>query len=309
MIETVLSLQGVTLRYGKLTALDSVDLAIPPGAIYGFLGPNGAGKTTAIRCAMGLLTPQSGRVEIGGHDLKRNRRQALASVGAVIETPALFPNLTGRENLDVTRRLIGARPAQIDKALELVDMRDAAKRRVGHYSLGMKQRMGLARALLAEPRLLILDEPTNGLDPAGIRDMRALIRDLPTRTGATIFMSSHLLSEVEQIATHVGLLQHGRVLFDGSLDELSRQQTPRLIVEASPADTAAAVIAEAGFANAIREDDRFILADADALTPERAAALNAALHAAGCAVSELRLERADLETTFMTLTAQPEDAA
>ncbi|WP_297733389.1 ABC transporter ATP-binding protein [uncultured Maricaulis sp.] len=309
MTETVLSLQGVTLRYGKLTALDSVDLAIPPGAIYGFLGPNGAGKTTAIRCAMGLLTPQSGRVEIGGHDLKRNRRQALASVGAVIETPALFPNLTGRENLDVTRRLIGARPAQIDKALELVDMRDAAKRRVGHYSLGMKQRMGLARALLAEPRLLILDEPTNGLDPAGIRDMRALIRDLPTRTGATIFMSSHLLSEVEQIATHVGLLQHGRVLFDGSLDELSRQQTPRLIVEASPADTAAAVIAEAGFANAIREDDRFILADADALTPERAAALNAALHAAGCAVSELRLERADLETTFMTLTAQPEDAA
>jgi len=309
MTETVLSLQGVTLRYGKLTALDSVDLAIPPGAIYGFLGPNGAGKTTAIRCAMGLLTPQSGRVEIGGHDLKRNRRQALASVGAVIETPALFPNLTGRENLDVTRRLIGARPAQIDKALELVDMRDAAKRRVGHYSLGMKQRMGLARALLAEPRLLILDEPTNGLDPAGIRDMRALIRDLPTRTGATIFMSSHLLSEVEQIATHVGLLQHGRVLFDGSLDELSRQQTPRLIVEASPADTAAAVIAEAGFANAIREDDRFTLADADALTPERAAALNAALHAAGCAVSELRLERADLETTFMTLTAQPEDAA
>lgn len=309
MTETVLTLQGVTLRYGKLTALDGVDLAIPPGAIYGFLGPNGAGKTTAIRCAMGLLTPQSGQVAIGGHDLKRNRRKALASVGAVIETPALFPNLTGRENLDVTRRLIGARPAQIDRALELVDMRDAAKRRVGHYSLGMKQRMGLARALLAEPRLLILDEPTNGLDPAGIRDMRALIRDLPTRTGATIFMSSHLLSEVEQIATHVGLLQHGRVLFDGSLDDLSRQQTPRLIVEASPADNAAAVIAGAGFANAIREGDRFTLADADALTTERAAALNAALHAAGCAVSELRLERADLETTFMTLTAQPEDAA
>lgn len=309
MTETVLSLQGVTLRYGKLTALDSVDLAIPPGAIYGFLGPNGAGKTTAIRCAMGLLTPQSGRVEIGGHDLKRNRRQALASVGAVIETPALFPNLTGRENLDVTRRLIGARPAQIDKALELVDMRDAAKRRVGHYSLGMKQRMGLARALLAEPRLLILDEPTNGLDPAGIRDMRALIRDLPARTGATIFMSSHLLSEVEQIATHVGLLQYGRVLFDGSLDELSRQQTPRLIVEASPPEAAETVIAGAGFDNVIREGDRFTLADADALTPERAAALNAALHAAGCAVSELRLERADLETTFMTLTAQPEDAA
>ncbi len=309
MTEPVLSLQGVTLRYGKLTALESVDLAIPPGAIYGFLGPNGAGKTTAIRCAMGLLTPQSGRVSIGGHDLKRNRRQALASVGAVIETPALFPNLTGRENLDVTRRLIGARPAQIDKALELVDMRDAAKRRVGHYSLGMKQRMGLARALLAEPRLLILDEPTNGLDPAGIRDMRALIRDLPTRTGATIFMSSHLLSEVEQIATHVGLLQNGRVLFDGSLDELSRQQTPRLILDAAPADTAAAVIAAAGFDNAIREGDRFTLADTAALTPERAATLNAALHSAGCSVRELRLERADLETTFITLTAPPEAAA
>ncbi|WP_291845307.1 ABC transporter ATP-binding protein [Maricaulis sp.] len=309
MTETVLSFHQVTQRYGRLTALDGIDLAIPAGAIYGFLGPNGAGKTTAIRCAMGLLRPQSGRIRIGGHDLARSRRQALASVGAVIETPALFPNLTGRENLDVSRRLLGIAPALIDRALELVDMREAADRRVGQYSLGMKQRMGLARALLAEPKLLILDEPTNGLDPAGIRDMRALIRALPERTGATIFMSSHLLSEIEQLASHVGLLQKGRVLFDGTLEDLSRQQTPRLILTAGPPEQVAPVLHAAGFADPIREGDRFILTDPVAITPERAAALNAALHDAGCQVSELRLERADLETTFMTLTGHGEEAA
>ena len=297
------------MRYGRMTALNAVNLAIPAGAIYGFLGPNGAGKTTAIRCAMGLLTPRSGRVTINGHDLARARSKALASVGAVIETPALFPNLTGRENLDVTRRLLGLAPGLIDQALDLVDMRAAADRRVGHYSLGMKQRMGLARALLAEPRLLILDEPTNGLDPAGIRDMRALIRALPDRTGATIFMSSHLLSEIEQVATHVGLLKNGHVLFDGTMAALSDQQTPRLLVTASPADTAEATIGAAGFTDMIREQDRFTLADPVAITPDRAAALNAALHTAGCTVSELRLERADLETTFMTLTGSAEAAA
>jgi len=306
MTDTVLSLQGVTLRYGKLTALDAIDLAIPAGAIYGFLGPNGAGKTTAIRCAMGLLTPQAGRVLIDGHDLSRNRRKALASVGAVIETPALFPNLTGRENLDITRRMLGAAPGLIDRALELVDMRDAADRRVGQYSLGMKQRMGLARALLAEPRLLILDEPTNGLDPAGIRDMRALIRALPERTGATIFMSSHMLSEVEQLASHVSLLQQGCVIFDGTLDALSHQQAPRLLVTATPAENAHKVIMETGFSSIIRDKDRFILTDPETITAERAAALNAALHVAGCQVSSLTLDRADLETTFMTLTGHAE---
>ena len=297
------------MRYGRMTALNAVNLAIPAGAIYGFLGPNGAGKTTAIRCAMGLLTPRSGRVTINGHDLARARSKALASVGAVIETPALFPNLTGRENLDVTRRLLGLAPGLIDQALDLVDMRAAADRRVGHYSLGMKQRMGLARALLAEPRLLILDEPTNGLDPAGIRDMRALIRALPDRTGATIFMSCHLLPEIEQVATHVGLLKNGHVLFDGTMAALSDQQTPRLLVTASPADTAEATIGATGFTDMIREQDRFTLADPVAITPDRAAALNAALHTAGCTVSELRLERADLETTFMTLTGSAEAAA
>ncbi|WP_323763218.1 ABC transporter ATP-binding protein [Maricaulis sp.] len=306
MTDTVLSLQGVTLQYGKLTALAAVDLAIPAGAIYGFLGPNGAGKTTAIRCAMGLLTPQAGRVLIDGHDLSRHRRKALASVGAVIETPALFPNLTGRENLDITRRMLDAAPTLVDRALELVDMRDAADRRVGHYSLGMKQRMGLARALLAEPRLLILDEPTNGLDPAGIRDMRALIRALPERTGATIFMSSHLLSEVEQLASHVGLLQQGRVIFDGTLDALSEQQAPRLLVTATPADDAHRVMQAAGFSGIIRDTNRFTLTDPERVTPERAAALNAALHDAGCQISELTLDRADLETTFMTLTGHAE---
>lgn len=302
MTDTVLEFDSVSLRYGRLKALDQVSLAVPAGAIYGFLGPNGAGKTSAIRCAMGLIRPQGGRIRIGGADVFRQRRQALASVGAIIETPALFPNLTGRENLDITRRLLDAPKAGIDAALEIVDMTAHARRRVGQYSLGMRQRLGLARALLAKPKLLILDEPTNGLDPAGIRDMRELIRALPQRTGATIFMSSHLLSEVEHIASHVGLLQQGRVLFDGSLAELAARQQPRLVVRAGPGDTAETLLRAQPVELVSREDERFVLTGDSVTDTGFVAALSTALVEAGCAVSELRVERADLEATFLALT-------
>ncbi|WP_203294664.1 ABC transporter ATP-binding protein [Maricaulis parjimensis] len=313
MTETVLRFDDVTLRYGRLTALDQVSLNVPAGAIYGFLGPNGAGKTSAIRCAMGLIRPQSGQISIGGADVFRQRRRALASVGAIIETPALFPNLTGRENLEVTRQVLGTPRARMDEVLEIVDMAHEAHRRVGQYSLGMRQRIGLARALLTRPKLLILDEPTNGLDPAGIRDMRELIRDLPQRTGATIFMSSHLLSEVEHIASHVGLLQNGRVLFNGSLKELADQQQARLIVDAEPAEQAENVLDRFAPGAWVRDGARFTLTGDCPRTPQDIAALNAALVEAGCAVSALHLEEADLESTFLTLTrsaASPqEDAA
>ena len=302
MTQSVLQFDNVTLRYGRLTALDSVSLSVPKGAIYGFLGPNGAGKTSAIRCAMGLIRPRSGRISIGGSGVVRQRRRALASVGAIIENPALFPNLTGRENLEVTRQMLNTPKARLDEVLEIVDMTAQAHRRVGQYSLGMRQRIGLARALLTRPELLILDEPTNGLDPAGIRDMRELIRDLPERTGATIFMSSHLLSEVEHIATHVGLLQNGHVLFDGSLKALAEQQQARLIIEAGPAEQAAPVIEAFAAGQWVCDGERYTLTGQFPRAPQAIAALNTALVEAGCAVSALHLEEADLESTFLTLT-------
>jgi len=192
-------------------------MTVPRRAIYGFLGANGAGKTTTLRLVLGLTRPNSGTIRLFGHEMKRGH---LGAVGALIESPSPYPHLTGRENLDITRRLLGLGTGEIGRVLEIVDLVQAADRRVGGYSLGMKQRLGIARALLGDPRLLILDEPTNGLDPDGIRDMRALLLRLPDNGDVTLIVSSHLLSEVEQIATHVGLLHRGRLLLESPLDRL-----------------------------------------------------------------------------------------
>ena len=206
------------LRTGKAPpAVDGVSLTVPRRAIYGFLGANGAGKTTTLRLVLGLLRPDAGEIRLFG----RNSRQGCpGDIGALIETPSPYPHLTGRENLDITRRLLGLGAAEIGRVLEIVDLVHAANRRVGGYSLGMKQRLGIARALLGRPRLLILDEPTNGLDPDGICEMRALLRRLRESGDVTLIVSSHLLSEIEQIATHVGLLHRGRLLLESPLDRL-----------------------------------------------------------------------------------------
>ena len=183
-------------------------LSVPAGSIYGFLGPNGAGKTTTIRLLLGLLQPQAGEVALFGHDLRTQRAKALAQVGALVESPALYGHLTGRDNLEVTRRLLALPRPRIDTVLERVGLLNDGHRRVREYSLGMRQRLAIAQAMLSSPRLLVLDEPGNGLDPAGILDMRHLLRGLAAE-GITVFVSSHQLGEVEQVATHVGVLRAG----------------------------------------------------------------------------------------------------
>lgn len=205
-MEPAIRTQCLSRRFGLQQAVDGLKLTVPPGRIYGFLGPNGAGKTTTIRMLLGLLRPSAGQIWLFGQPLHADRCRLLRRVVALVEVPSLYEHLTGRENLDVARRLLGTARAQVDRVLALVRLTGDADRPVRTYSLGMKQRLGLALALLDEPDLLILDEPTNGLDPAGIHETRVLIRELPEQHGITVFLSSHLLGEVEQVADTVGIL-------------------------------------------------------------------------------------------------------
>src|SRR6476646_5976177 len=210
-MEWALETDRLTKDFGGKAAVCGVSLRVPERAIYGFLGANGAGKTTTMRLVLGLVRATSGTIDLFG---RRLGRDPMPRVGALIETPSLYPHLTGRENLDITRRLLGLPAAEIDRVLEIVELSAAGRQRVGAYSLGMKQRLAIARALLGHPKLLILDEPTNGLDPEGIVDMRNLIRRLPDADGATLIVSSHHLTEIERVATHVGLIHHGRLVME-----------------------------------------------------------------------------------------------
>jgi ABC-2 type transport system ATP-binding protein len=205
MIET----ENLTRRFGKRVAVSSVTMSVPEKAVYGFLGRNGAGKTTTLKILLGLLRPDEGAARIGGIDVAQDRISAAKKVGALLEAHGFYGNLTGEANLDLTRQLLGLPKGEIARVLDVVEMSEHGGRRVSDYSLGMRQRLGLARAMLGAPPVLILDEPTNGLDPDGIADMRAFLKTLPERTGATVLLSSHLLGEIEQIASHVGIIHEG----------------------------------------------------------------------------------------------------
>lgn len=300
---SALETEGLTKRFGRRTAVDALSLQVPSGCVYGFLGPNGAGKTTTMRLLLGLLRPQSGVVRLLGHDLRRARLAAMRSTGALIETPALYDHLNGRANLDITRSLLKLPRTEVGRVLALVDMESAADRRVGGYSLGMKQRLALGRALLGSPRLLLLDEPTNGLDPDGIVVMRALIRDLPERTGATVFMSSHLLSEVEQTATVAGLMSAGRLVLQDSVRALTAGRSLRFEVDdpargAQVLAAAGAELTDAGTDGALRVR---LAEGADARAV--AGRLNRLLVEAGLEVSAVTLEARSLEQVYRDATA------
>ncbi|HKV10813.1 MAG TPA: ABC transporter ATP-binding protein [Thermoanaerobaculia bacterium] len=296
----VIETSGLTRRFGKMKAVDRVDLAVPRGAVYGFLGANGAGKTTTIRLLLGLLRPDEGTISILGSPLSRRNQNILRRIGSLVENPSHYPHLTGRENLEVVRRLQGTDPRRIPAVLARMDLTADADRPVRQYSLGMRQRLGLAMALLGEPELLILDEPTNGLDPAGIQEMRELVRRLPAEDGITVFLSSHLLHEVEQIATRIGILRAGALLFQGTPAELRDRVQPAVTLEVDSPEKAARVLATDGWASApAAVPGRLRVAAEDGAA---AARINARLVAAGFAVSHLALERPSLEDIFLSLT-------
>lgn len=296
----VIQLAGVSRRFGDLAAVQDVSIAVPARSVYAFLGPNGAGKTTTIRLILGLLRADRGEIELFGKSARRYRTEALRRIGSMVEMPSLYPHLTGEENLQVKRRLLGLPQSEVSRVLKIVDLVSASSRLVRGYSLGMRQRLGLALAMLGQPELLILDEPTNGLDPAGIEEMRNLIRSLPESQGMTVFLSSHLLSEVEQVASHAAILRSGRVLFDGTIRELHAQQSNTLVIGVDRPDAAAAHLRQSGFR--VERNDSVLQLEGTSL--ENAAAINATLVQAGFAVHQLSMQRRSLEQIFLEMTTE-----
>jgi ABC-2 type transport system ATP-binding protein len=283
--------EKLTKRYGEVVAVQDLDLTVRAGEVYGFLGPNGAGKTTTLRMLLGLIRPSSGRVLLHGQP-----PGDLSGVGAMIEGPAFYPYLSGRDNLRVLARYAGVDDRRIDVVLDLVDLGGRAKQMFGTYSLGMKQRLGVAAALLKDPQLLILDEPTNGLDPAGMADMRALIRRLGA-AGSTVLISSHLLGEVEQICDRVGIIARGALVAENTVAEMRSEAGLR--IQAAPLDNAAAWLRLVLGAAAVTIVDGALDVTVE---PARAAELNESLVKAGISVSELRTRERDLEQVFLELT-------
>jgi ABC-2 type transport system ATP-binding protein len=294
----------LTRRFGRATVVDRLCLTVPQRSVYGFLGPNGAGKTTTIRLLLGLLRPHAGTVRFWGEGLRTGRDSILRRVGALVETPSLYPHLTGSENLEVTRRLLGAPRAQVGAALEIVGLASDGAKLVRAYSLGMRQRLGVALALLGAPELLILDEPTNGLDPAGIGEMRALIRSLAADRGLTVFLSSHLLSEVEQVATHVGIVRAGGLVFQGTLADLRERAAAGecLMVQVDDPVRAARLLADAGWRVRVPRGAAAGEIAIDGQDVRRAADVNRQLVEGGVAVSHLSARRPALEEIFFELT-------
>jgi ABC-2 type transport system ATP-binding protein len=288
----------LSYRAGDRALVAGLDLLVPIGSVYGFVGPNGAGKTTTMRLLMGLLHPERGSVHLLGRSLASDRRHLMGKIGIFIEGPALYDHLSGRGNLELTRRLRGLPATETDRVLELVDMTGDANRKVGHYSLGMRQRLGLARSLLGWPALLLLDEPTNGLDPEGILAMRQLIREMPDRMGCTVFLSSHLLSEVEQVADHIGLLMDGRLIEQGRLRTLlSEAATLRIAID-DPA-RAMDVLRQHGWRPKPAGPGRIAIRLHELQGRDAVAALiNSQLVQAGVMVSALAVETASLEQLY-----------
>lgn len=286
---------GLTKRYGGTAAVDGIDLTVRRGEVYGFLGPNGAGKTTTLRIVTGLIAPNSGSVRVLGGSPGDPR--VLARTGSLVEAPAFYPYLSGRDNLRVLARHAAVPAGRVDEVLDVVDLTDRAGDRYATYSLGMKQRLGVAAALLKDPELVILDEPTNGLDPAGMRDMRRMLRELGTGE-RTVLLSSHLLGEVQQICDRVGILSQGRMVAERTVAELRGQQ--ELVIVADPVDRAREHLGALLGAHAVREYDGTLRVQVE---PERVAEINRGLVEAGIAVSGLHAAERALEDVFFELTS------
>ena len=298
------STAGLTKRFGARTVVEEVDLSVPRGAVYGFLGPNGSGKTTTIRMLMGLVSPTRGSMRLLGHDLPRGLLPALHRVGSLVEGPAFHPYLSGRANLarlDAADDLADPRTstARIDGALDRVGLLSAASKRYRIYSLGMKQRLAIAAALLMPRDLLVLDEPTNGLDPQGTREVRHLVGSLAD-DGATVLVSSHLLSEVEQMCSHLGVMRAGRLVAQGPIDELRSAQERRLAITTPDAERAVGVLTGLGL-TAVTADGERVSGVVGVQPPER---VNAALVGAGVRVRSLIEEHPSLEDMFVGLTGE-----
>jgi ABC-2 type transport system ATP-binding protein len=291
--------RGLVKTYGRIHAVDGVDLTVQEGDIYGFLGPNGAGKTTAMRMLFGLIRPDAGEVRLFGRDPQHELPGALDGVSGFVETPHFYPYLTGRKNLELHAAFDGGdAPGRVDAVLETVGLEGRANDKVRGYSQGMKQRLGLAVSLLRDPKLLILDEPTNGLDPGGIRDMRDLIKELAA-AGMTIFLSSHLLAEVEELCTRVSVINVGKVVYEGSLAELHASSAPRYRLRTNDQAAAYALLLADEVVRDVATNGEDVLFTAD---EQAVVDLSRRLVEAGLGIAALVPETATLERLFFELT-------
>lgn len=289
----------LTKSYKSRKAVDNVNLQINKGDIYGFLGPNGAGKTTTIRMLLGLIKPTQGKIRVFGRDLRTDKLAILRKVGSLVESPSYYGHLTARENLETVRRIIDVPKSRIDEVLALVRLTGEANRPVKGFSLGMKQRLGIATALLGNPELLILDEPTNGLDPTGIQEMRELIKSLPDQHGITVLVSSHLLSEIDQMATRVGIIQNGSMLFQDSIEVLRNQAKSGIRIVASEPDKAIRTIASVGCYAKLNAQDNSLLIEQ--VSDDKVARIIEYLVNAGHSVYRAEGIQSSLEDIFLDL--------
>lgn len=297
MIET----NALSKQYGEKYSVKNLNLKVRPGCVYGFLGPNGAGKSTTMKMLLGLVKPTAGEIRLFGNGIdSRNRIEVLKRTGSLIESPSCYGHLSGRENLEIVQTLKQVPREEIDEVLRIVRLEGQQRKKVREYSLGMKQRLGLAAALLGRPKLLLLDEPTNGLDPAGIQEMRELVSDLPKHYGMTVMVSSHLLSEIDQMATDVGIIDKGKLIYQGSLQKLHERAKGSIRMQVLNQAAAVRILEEQGEPYTL-EDGALVFSEREAV---QVAELVSLLAGKGAQVVRVSEEQKSLEDIFLTLTGK-----
>jgi len=296
---TVIETRNLSFAIGKTQILKDVSLSVPQGSVYGFLGPNGAGKTTLIRILLNLFSAGTDRVFLFGRDVTHNRVEVLSRVGRFVEQPSLYDHLTGAQNLKISQTYYGVSPSRVGEALDTVGMTEYANRKVKAYSLGMRQRIAIAQALIHDPELLILDEPTNGLDPSGIREIRELLVSLNREHGKTIFVSSHNLSEIEKMCTHVGVIHHGQILYQGSMERIPSANGNTLEIKVKDPVTVIKLLKEQGLEATHNHNSTITLTVSG---EKQIAAINRYLVEKGTDVFSLTTHQNNLEDIFIALT-------
>ncbi|WP_249871978.1 ABC transporter ATP-binding protein [Oceanobacillus saliphilus] len=297
-MEYVVKTKGLTKNFGKEKPVTGLDMKIPKGEVYGFLGPNGAGKTTTIRMLLGLMKPTTGTIHIFQKDLRKERVNILKRVGSLVENPSYYPHLTAYENLEALRKILGVPKKKIYEVLEIVRLSDVANKKVKGFSLGMKQRLGIAASLLNNPELLILDEPTNGLDPSGIIEIRQLIKRLPAEYGMTILISSHLLSEIDQMATTVGIVTNGKMIFQDSIEVMRMLSQQKISLKVNNSEQAWRSLLAKGI-KADYKDDTVLLSEH---SNKKIAEAVRTLVQDGFSIYRVEEEKRSLEDIFLQMT-------
>ena len=299
-MKNIIETRQLTKEFKKHKAVNGIDLKVKEGEIYGFLGPNGAGKSTTIRLLLGLSKPTKGDIRIFQKDLKSNKSSILREVGSMVEYPSYYGNLTGYENLKVIAKLLDVNDSKrIKNTLDIVGLTDSKDKLVKNYSLGMKQRLGIGIAILRHPKLLILDEPTNGLDPAGIQEIRQLIKSLPDKYGMTVLLSSHILSEIDQMATHVGIIEKGNLIFQDDIHELRKKSTPKIKIRVSNTEFAKKLLEHDGWNIKVNTEGELLI---DFVEDSKIGSLNDKLIRHHLSIYRIQEETKSIEDIFLELT-------